>query len=136
MPCKFLLQARTAKLGIHAYDCLILGCYIYLSCFVPSYVYFISYLIHATPVYLSLCLRCFNRLFPINTFTVIIDVFILLLLLLFYCCHQITVTTDKFLREKYFSGVVELTWVVTMSVCFGLGSSSQVSTTFDSICCH
>ena len=59
MPCKFLLQARTAKLGIHAYDCLILGCYIYLSCFMPSYLYFMSYLIHATPIYLSLCIRCF-----------------------------------------------------------------------------
>ena len=48
-------------------------------------------------------------LFTIITFTVIIAVFILLPLLLFYCCHQITVTTDKLLREKSFSGVVELT---------------------------
>ena len=78
-------------------------------CLVPSYIYFISYLIHATPVYLSLCLRCFNPLFTINTFTVTIDIFILLLLLLFYWCHQITVTTDKLLQEKSFSGVVELT---------------------------
>ena len=72
-------------------------------------IYFISYLIHAAPVYPSLCLRCFNPLFTITTFTVIIAVFILLLLLLFHCCHQITVTTNKLLREKYFSGVVELT---------------------------
>ena len=48
-------------------------------------------------------------LFTIITFTVIIDDFLLLPLLLFYCCHQITVTTDKLLREKSFSGVVELT---------------------------
>ena len=48
-------------------------------------------------------------LLTINTFTVVIAVFILLLLLLFYYCHQITVTTDKLLREKSFSGVVELT---------------------------
>ena len=109
MSCKFLLQACTTKLGIHAYDCLILGCYIYLTCFMPSYVYFMSYLIHVTPIYLSLCLRCFNPLFTITTFTIIIVVFTLLLLLLFHCCQQITVTTDKLLREKSFSGVVELT---------------------------
>ena len=72
-------------------------------------IYFISYLIHAAPVYPSLCLRCINPLITITIFTVIIVVFILLLLLLFYCCHQITVTTDKLLREKSFSGVVELT---------------------------
>ena len=48
-------------------------------------------------------------LFTINISAVTIAAFILLLLLLFYCCRQITVTTDKFLREKSFSGVVELT---------------------------
>src|SRR5680860_1922163 len=48
-------------------------------------------------------------LFTINISAVTIAAFILLLLLLFYCCHQITVATDKLLREKSFSGVVELT---------------------------
>src|SRR5680860_1564893 len=48
-------------------------------------------------------------LFTINISAVTIVVFILLPLLLFYCCHQITVATDKLLREKSFSGVVELT---------------------------
>ena len=47
-------------------------------------------------------------LFTINISAITIAAFILLLLLLFYCCHQITVTTDKFLRQKSFSGVVEL----------------------------
>ena len=83
---------------------------LYLFYFVPSYVYFMSYLIHAAPVYLSLCLRCFYiLLFTINISAVTIAAFILLLLLLFYCCRQITVTTDKLLQEKSFSGVVELT---------------------------
>ena len=60
----------------------------------------------------SICPYAYGVLIPlltINTFTVIIAIFILLLLLLFYCCHQINVTTDKLLREKSFSGVVELT---------------------------
>ena len=51
----------------------------------------------------------FNHVVYNQYSAVIIDVFILLLLLLFYYCHQITVTTDKLLREKSFSGVVELT---------------------------
>ena len=60
----------------------------------------------------SICPYAYGVLIPLFTiinFTVIIVVFIFLLLLLFYCCHQITVTTDKLLREKSFSGVVELT---------------------------
>ena len=48
-------------------------------------------------------------LFTINISAVTIAVFILLLLLLFYCCYQITVSTDKLLREKSCLGVVELT---------------------------
>src|SRR5680860_680081 len=48
-------------------------------------------------------------LFTINISAVTIAAFILLLLLLFYCCQQFTVTTDKLLREKSFSGVDELT---------------------------
>ena len=48
-------------------------------------------------------------LFTINISAVTIAAFILLLLLLFYRCHQITVTTAILLRDKSFSGVVELT---------------------------
>ena len=66
---------------------------LYLFCFVLSYVYFVSYL-------------------TINISAITIAAFILLLLLLLYCYHQITVTTDKLLREKSFLGVVE--WLINI----------------------
>ena len=96
MPCKFFLQERTAKLGIHAYDCLILGRYIYLLCAQLCLFHELSYscnarlFVHMPTVFLIL-------LFTINISAVAIAAFILLLPLLFYCCHQITVTTDKLL---------------------------------------
>jgi hypothetical protein len=65
-----------------------------------------NYLIHATPVHLSLCLQYFILLFTIATITA----FILLLLLLFhYYHHYKTVATDKSLRTSLFLGATELT---------------------------
>jgi hypothetical protein len=65
-----------------------------------------NYLIHATPVHLSLCLQSLILLFTIATITA----FILLLLLLFcYYHHYKTVATDKLLQASLFSGVAELT---------------------------
>jgi hypothetical protein len=64
-----------------------------------------NYLIHATPIHLSLCLQYFILL-TIATITA----FILLLLLLFhYCHHYKTVSTDKQLRASLFLGAAELT---------------------------
>jgi hypothetical protein len=65
-----------------------------------------NYLIHATPVQLSLCLQSLILLFTIATITA----FILLLLLLFcYYHHYKTVATDKPLRASLFPGAAELT---------------------------
>jgi hypothetical protein len=65
-----------------------------------------NYLIHATPVHLSLCLHYFILLFTIATITA----FILLLLLLFhYYHHYKTVATDKPLQASLFPGAAELT---------------------------
>jgi hypothetical protein len=65
-----------------------------------------NYLIHATPVHLSLCLQSLIQLFAIATITA----FILLLLLLFcYYYNYKTVATDKPLRASLFLGATELT---------------------------
>jgi hypothetical protein len=65
-----------------------------------------NYLIHATPIHLSLCLQSLILLFTIATITT----FILLLLLLFcYYHHYKTVATDKPLRASLFPGAAELT---------------------------
>jgi hypothetical protein len=65
-----------------------------------------NYLIHATPVHLSLCLQSLILLFTIATITA----FILLLLLLFcYYHHYKTISTDKPLRARLFPGAAELT---------------------------
>jgi hypothetical protein len=65
-----------------------------------------NYLIHATPVHLSLCLQYLILLFTIATITA----FILLLLLLFhYYHHYKTVATDKPLLASLFLGAAELT---------------------------
>jgi hypothetical protein len=65
-----------------------------------------NYLIHATPVHLSLCLQYLILLFTIA----IITAFTLLLLLLFYYYHHYkTVATDKPLWASLFSGAAELT---------------------------
>jgi hypothetical protein len=65
-----------------------------------------NYLIHATPVHLSLCLQYLILLFTIA----IIIVFTLLLLLLFYYYHHYkTVATDKPLRASLLLGAAELT---------------------------
>ena len=108
MPCKFLLEARTAKLGIHVYDCLILGCYIYLLSVQLCLFHELSYSCNGR-LSVPMPMVFLILLFTINIFAVTIAFFILLLLLLFYCCHQITVTTDKLRQKKSFSGVVELT---------------------------
>jgi hypothetical protein len=64
-----------------------------------------NYLIHATPVHLSLCLQYLILLFTIATITV----FTLLLLLLFYYYHNYkTVAIDKPLRASLFPGAAEL----------------------------
>ena len=76
---------------------------------VPCYDYFMSYLIHATPIYIPMPTVFLILLVSITISVVTIATIILLLLLLFYCCHHITVTTDKLLPERSFSGVVELT---------------------------
>jgi hypothetical protein len=68
-----------------------------------------NYLIHATPVHLSLCLQSLILLFTIATITTI-TVFTLLLSLLFYYYHHYrTVATDKPLRASLFPGAAELT---------------------------
>jgi hypothetical protein len=77
---------------------------IYLQC--PCLTDFMNYLIHATPVHLSLCLQYFILLFTIATITA----FILLLLLPFcYYHHYKTVATDKPLRASLFPGAAKLT---------------------------
>jgi hypothetical protein len=77
---------------------------IYLQC--PCLTDFVNYLIHAMPVYPSLCLQYSILLFTIATITA----FILLLLLLFhYYHHSKTVATDKPLRARLFPGAAELT---------------------------
>ena len=54
-------------------------------------------------VFLALLLNSF-------TFAVtIVTTVLLLLLLLNYCCHYITVTTNKLCEARYFLGVAELT---------------------------
>jgi hypothetical protein len=65
-----------------------------------------NYLVHATPVHLSLCLQSLILLFTIATITA----FVLLLLLLFcYYHHYKTVATDKPLWASLFPGAAELT---------------------------
>ena len=53
----------------------------------------------------------FLALLPTSfTFAVTIAITVLLLLLLsHYCCHYITVTTNKLCQERYFLGAAELT---------------------------
>jgi hypothetical protein len=100
------LRARTTIYGIHAYDYLVLGCFILFICNCPCLTNFMNYLIHATPVRPSLCLQYLILLFTIATITT----FILLLLLLFcYYHHYKTFATDKPLRASLFPGVAELT---------------------------
>jgi hypothetical protein len=65
-----------------------------------------NYLIHATPIHPSLCLKYFILLFTIATITAII---LLLLLLFHYYHHYKTVATDKPLRASLFLGAAELT---------------------------
>ena len=76
---------------------------------VPCYDYYMCYLIHATPVYPSLCLQFFSPSAYDLCSCFTIATIILLLLLLLYCCHHIVVTTDKLCQVSFFSGVVELT---------------------------
>ena len=48
----------------------------------------------------------------LNSFTfaaIIVTIVLLLLLLLNYCCHYITITTNKLCQARYFSGAAELT---------------------------
>jgi hypothetical protein len=80
--------------------------YHYLSAIAHVIAYYMNYLVHATPVHLSLCLQYFILLFNIST----IIVFTLLLLLLFYYFHHYKiVATDKPLRASLFPGAAELT---------------------------
>jgi hypothetical protein len=65
-----------------------------------------NYLIHAMPVYPSLCLQYLILLFTIATVTIFT---LLVLLLLYYYHHYKTVATDKPLRASLFPGVAELT---------------------------
>jgi hypothetical protein len=77
---------------------------IYLQC--PCLIDFMNYLIHATPIHLSLCLQHLFLLFT----TAIITAALLLLLLLFHYYHRYkTVATDKPLRARLFPGAAELT---------------------------
>ena len=108
MSCKFLLQACTAKLGIHAYDCFILGCFIYLHCAMLCLFHELSYSCN-TRLSVPMSMVLLIQLFTITISAVTIATIILLLLLLFHCCHHITVTTDKLHPVRYFSRVVELT---------------------------
>jgi hypothetical protein len=65
-----------------------------------------NYIVHATPIYPSLCLQYLIMQFTIDTATV----FILLQLLLFYYCHYYkSVATDKLLRASLFPSAAELT---------------------------
>ena len=68
--------------------------------------YFMNYLIHAAPIFTSLCLWCFN---PAVTKISTIVVFTILMLLLYHCCYYIIVATDKLRQASYFPGVADLT---------------------------
>jgi hypothetical protein len=106
MLCKFLLVSTYDYIWNTCLWLLVLGCFIiiYLQC--PCLINFMNYLIHATPVHLSLCLQYLFLLFTSATITA----FILLLLLLFrYRHHYKTVATDKPLRARLFPGGAELT---------------------------
>jgi hypothetical protein len=107
MSCKFLIAS--------SYDYIWNTClwlfstrmlYHYLSAIAHVIDYYMNYLVHATPVYPSLCLQYLILLFTIETITI----FTLLLLLLFYYCHHYkTVDTDKPLQASLFPGAAELT---------------------------
>jgi hypothetical protein len=107
MSCKFLIEST--------YDYIQNTClwlfstrmlYHYLSVIALVIDYYMNYLVHATPVHLSLCLQYLILLFTIAT----IIVFTLLLLLLFYYCHHYkTVATNKPPRASLFPGAAELT---------------------------
>jgi hypothetical protein len=106
MSCKFLIASMYDYIRNTCLWLLVLGCFIiiYLQC--PRLTDFMNYLIHATPVYPSLCLQYFILLFTIATITA----FILLLLLLFhYYYHYKTIAIDKPLRACLFPGAAELT---------------------------
>ena len=108
MICKFLLQARTAKLGIQAYDWLILRCFI-IICSHYALCYDWSILSMQRPFIRPSAYGMLIVLFTTATLVVTIATVILLFLLLFHhCCHHITVTTDKLCQASFFSGVVEL----------------------------
>jgi hypothetical protein len=64
-----------------------------------------NYLVHATPVHLSLCLQYLILLFTIDTVRVCT---LLLLLLIYYYHHYKTITTNKPLRASLFPCAAEL----------------------------
>jgi hypothetical protein len=107
MSCKFLIAStydyiRNTCLWLFSTRIL----YHYLSAIAHVVDYYMNYLIHATPVYPSICLQYLIILFTID----IVIVFTLLLLLLFYYSHHYkTVATDKPLRASLFPGAAELT---------------------------
>ena len=77
---------------------------LFYICVALCQVYYMVYLIHATLV-TSIPMRTVF-LAPLSTsftFVITIDVVTLLLLLLsHYCCHHITVTTNKLCQANYF----------------------------------
>ena len=106
MSCKYLI-ASTHDYLRNTCICLLAPWYcLFVYLHIANGNYFMNYLIHATPVFTSLCLRCFNHV-VITIAT--IAVFILLLLLLYYCCCYTTVATDKLHPVSYFLGVADLT---------------------------
>jgi hypothetical protein len=87
--------------------------YHYLSVIAHVIDYYMNYLVHATPVYPSLCLQYLILLFTIDT----VIVFILLLLLLFHYYHYYkTIATDRTLRASLFPGAAELITHLSMLI--------------------
>src|SRR5664279_4076355 len=73
----------------------------YLFIYAMCYNYYMSDFIHATPIYPSPCLWCFQLWCSLWL--------LLLSLLLNHCCHYITVATNKSCQASISPCVVELT---------------------------
>ena len=101
MLCKFLIASMYLR---NTCLCLLAPRYcLFVYLHVALHYYFMNYLIHAAPVFTSLCLWCFN---PTVTKIATIAVFTILLLLLYYYCYYITVATDKPCQASFLPGVL------------------------------
>ena len=84
--------------------------YYYLPVNALCYDYYITYLIHVTPVHLSLCLQYFNHVVNRNHYWCFhyATATATTAILCFYYCYNI-VTVDQFCQASLFSGAAELT---------------------------